>query len=53
MGITNDLDKNNNGLGNKEYPVQKFAIKGDKVTKEEVEESVQELNVDEDTTDRG
>jgi len=33
-------------LGGKDYPVQKVAIDGDKVTKEEVKDAVKEINPD-------
>ncbi len=49
----NNSDKKKSTLGDKEYPVQQFVIKGDKVTNEEVKESVEELNVDDNTSERG
>jgi len=53
MSTMNNSDKKKSTLGDKEYPVQQFVIKGDKVTNEEVKESVEELNVDDNTSERG
>lgn len=53
MNKSNNPEGKNNSLDKKKYPVQQVAIEGNKVTQEEVEEAVQEINIDENTTERG
>lgn len=51
-----DYEKNKRKMDNssldEEYPVQRMNVKG-KVTSEDVKESVEEMNPDENTLDRG
>lgn len=53
MKNSDELKKEQAQLQDKDYPVQKVALKDNKVTEEIIEESVEELNPDEGTIERG
>jgi len=51
-----NLEKQKEGsarLTQKDYPVQKVALKDNRITEEIIEESVEELNPDDGTLERG
>jgi len=53
MKSSKEQKKEETLIENKDYPVQKIALKDNKVTEEIVEESVEELNPEDGTRERG